>query len=150
LFLAGCSYEAPLDPNTQPLLGSISGEVVFGGATGTDPSAETELGPTYVLLYDAANPGPPAGTGTPITFAAVSPDAFSGTDVGIDAAPFTLTRVVPGQYLVNALVDMDGNFNPLVTALAGPTCGDWGGAHISDLVTQAQAPVTVSSGELTD
>jgi hypothetical protein len=142
LCAVACQYEAPLDPNAPALLGAMEGEIVFGGAG--------ELGPAYVILYDAANPGPPAGTGGPITFTAVAPDAFSGDDAGIDAAPFSLTRLDPGAYLVNGLVDVDGNFNPLVTALAGATCGDWVGAHLTDLVTQQQAPVTVSAGEQTD
>lgn len=142
LLAAACTYEAPLDPYAEDLLGAMSGDVLFAGAG--------ELGPAYVILYDAANPGPPAGIGAPVTFAAVSPDAFSGEDVGLDAAPFAFTRLAPSAYLVNGLVDVDGNFNPLFPTLAGATCGDWVGAHLGDLVNQQPAPVTVSTGELTD
>lgn len=142
LLTASCAYEAPLDPNAVELLGAMSGEILFAG--------DGELGPAYVILYDASNPGPPAGTGGPATFAAVAPEAFSGEEVGLDAAPFSLTRLPPKDYLVNGLIDVDGNFNPLYTALAGATCGDWVGAHLADLVTQQQAPVRVREGELTD
>lgn len=142
LLLASCAYEAPLDDNAVELLGAMSGQVVFGG--------DGELGPAYVLLYDVNNPGPPEGTGEPVTFAAISPDAFSGEDMGLDAAAFALTRLPAGSYYANGLLDVDGNFNPLYSALAGATCGDWVGSHLTDLVYQQPAPVQVEAGELTD
>jgi hypothetical protein len=142
LCLAACVYEAPVDNDGEPILGALSGTVVYGG-TG-------EPGNTYVTLFSANNPGPPVGTGRPLTFAAVPADTFTQVDAGLVSAEFALTRLPAGSYLLNALMDQDGDFSPLTPALGGATCGDWGGAHLDDLVNQNQAPVEVSEGRLSD
>jgi hypothetical protein len=140
LWLGACAYEAPVDNDGEPILGAISGTVVYGGAG--------EPGNTYVTLFSAENPGPPAGTGRPLTFAAVAGSDFTQVDAGLVSADFALTQLASGSYLLGALMDQDGDFSPLTPALAGATCGDWGGAHLDDLVNQNQAPVEVSDGRL--
>ncbi|MEZ4234595.1 MAG: hypothetical protein R3F59_00200 [Myxococcota bacterium] len=46
------------------------------------------------------------------------------------------------MWLFNALVDVDGDFNPFSKRACsrGATCGDWGGTHLADL---AGTPATV-------
>ncbi|MBX2797511.1 MAG: hypothetical protein KTR31_07585 [Myxococcales bacterium] len=130
LLMASCEYEAPINDNplsAPPLLNSIEGSVVF---TGGD---DTPLGPTYINAYDANNPGPPAGTGAPVTFSSVPAGAYSGIDAGLRTADYGLSQMPNGEYIVNALMDVDGNFNPFVSVLAGATCGDWVGTYLDDL-----------------
>lgn len=69
-------------------------------------------GNVLVFLYDAANPPPPAGKGSPLAFALVpeaevfgaSPDANSN---GPFTGHFVFSRIKPGHYLVTGLVDHD-------------------------------------------
>lgn len=140
--LSGCAYEAPLDPGAAPIANAISGDVVFAGLG--------PVGPTYVTVFSAANPGPPIGTGAPLTFVAVPGGAYTGGQAGLQTAPYALTRIPDGAYLLTALMDLDGDFNPFASALAGATCGDWVGAHLQDLVLQQPAPVEVSGGKVLD
>jgi hypothetical protein len=153
LLLAACDYQAPINPFADPVGAVLSGTVV--NATG-------QSGNVIVLAYDATNPGPPYGTGRPVTFTTVGADAFT-TDAasGMKAAPFSLTDLplslaagtpaLPERsFLVTALLDVDGNFNPVIGPLAGATCGDWIGAYLTDLVTLAPAAVKVEAGGLVD
>jgi hypothetical protein len=145
LSLLACAWEAPLNDNplsAPPLLNAIEGTVVFGGVG--------DLGPTFVTVYAADNPGPPAGTGAPLTFGAVAPDAFTGEGAGVQSAPYQITQLPDGAYLLNSLVDVDHNFSPFSDILSGATCGDWAGTHVTDLVTLASAPVEVQGGEAKD
>lgn len=138
LLLAACSYEAPVVDT--PVGNGITGSVLFSG-----PDAPAV---TYVTLFRADDPGPPAGTGSPITFTTVRATAFTGRDQGMESAPFAFTDVPDGEYYVSALMDVDGDFNPFGSAVAGATCGDAVGAHLGDLVTQEPVPVTVRRGQL--
>lgn len=134
-----CDYTPPLDPGAPAVLNGIAGTVVLGADVPTDD--------VLVLLYDAADPPPPAGLGRPFTFATVPASAFTGDGVGMQGAPFTLTEVPDGTWLVTAVMDVDDDFFPLLDSNAGPTCGDWRGAHLADLATLDVAPVTVAGGE---
>lgn len=144
LFLCAvaCAYTAPLDPDA-PAAGSVlAGEVVVTGV---------EIpGDVIVLAYDATNPPPPAGTGAPLTFTTVAASSFTRPGAGIAAAPYTLTSLPPGDYLLQALMDLDGDFNPFVDVAAGATCGDVAGAHVTDLATAEPAVVTLPASTRLD
>ena len=137
-FLFACDGEVPLDPNAAPRGGGISGTVVLVG--GGAPAA------TFVTVDRADDPGPPAGPGSPVTFASVPASAFSAAGVSMPSAPFALTGLPPGDYLLAALVDRDSDFSPFGAGLAGATCGDGVGAHVTDLVSLTPAAVTVHDG----
>lgn len=137
----GCAWEAPVVDDAELVQNVIAGTVVLN-------ASEVE-GPVIVLLYAADDPPPPEGTGRPVTLAAVSPEAFSGS-AGVLSAPFTITDVPDGTWLVTAVYDADQDFHPLVTATAGATCGDMLGAYLSDLGTGALGAVTVGGGQLMD
>ncbi|MEQ1503276.1 MAG: hypothetical protein ABMB14_13650 [Myxococcota bacterium] len=140
--IAGCAYDAPVQPPAGGILNAVHGEVVFAGVG--DPST------TFVTLFAADDPGPPAGTGSPVTFSTVGASAFTGPAAGLQSAPWSSTHLPGGSYLVTALMDVDHDFNPFTSVLAGATCGDWGGAHVGDLVTATPAPVTLRGGRLVD
>lgn len=147
LLLSACTWTPPLDPDAEPVWNALAGEVVVTGAP--------DVAPTAVLLFDAADPPPPAGTGAPVDFSTVPPDAFTGDvadgfGAGVQSAPWALTEVADGSYLVTAILDADANFQPLFSVTAGATCGDWVGAHLADLSTGALSPVSVSGGRLLD
>lgn len=145
--LLSCAWDAPVvpptDDNGDPVaVGNvISGEIVASGVA--DPAT------TLVLLFDAADPGPPEGTGSPLTFTTTPASAFTSGH-GTPSAGFALTDVPDGQYTLSGLMDVDGNFHPLLTALAGATCGDVVGRHLDDLSSTAAGVVTVGGGELVD
>lgn len=140
--LAGCVPDVPIDPDAPDVANALSGTVAVNGA-------ET-LGPVLILLYDPADPPPPTGTGAPLTFATVPAEAFTGASAGMQSAPWSLTGVADGTWLVTALMDVDGDFQPFLGSNSGATCGDWLGAHVGDLNTGDVAPITVSGGLLVD
>lgn len=141
LTLAGCAWEAPVVDDGEAATNVITGTVVV--------NASAVSGPALVLLYDAADPPPPNGTGRPINLASVPVEDFSGGS-GVLSAPFALTGVPDGTWLVTALVDQDADFHPLIDATAGSTCGDMLGAYLSDITTGALGAVTVSGGQLVE
>ena len=141
LLLAACGYEAPLleDPSPENV---IAGEVVVSGVeTASD---------VMLLLFDAADPGPPAGTGSPLTFTTVPAEAFTGAGVGLQGAPYSFTGLPDGRYLVQGLMDVDGDFNPFEGTTAGSTCGDVVGGHLVSTADLSLAPVTVEDGQLVE
>lgn len=142
LILASCVTELPEETGVTELSSVIAGEVIFAGAAVS--------GPVAVLITNADNPPPPDGTGPPYDFTMVQQDAFTGSGAGIQGAPYAITGVPDGSWIVNALMDADGDFQPVLNATAGATCGDWVGTHLADLVTLDSAPVTVSDGQLMD
>ena len=134
LTMLGCGWEAPVIGDGEAATNVITGNVVV--------NAPEVSGPALVLLYDAFDPPPPEGTGRPINLASVAEDAFSGGD-GVLSAPFALTGVPAGTWLVTALLDQDQDFHPLIDATAGSTCGDMLGAYLSDITTGTLGSVTV-------
>jgi hypothetical protein len=104
---------------------------------------------TIVLAFDAENPPPPAGLGSALGMATVSAEDWSSAAQGLPSASYALTGLEDGSWILSALMDMDGNFNPFSDALAGATCGDIAGLHIADLETMETAPVTIAGGTTT-
>lgn len=142
LALGGCVPDPTLDPEAPDVLNAFRGTVAVNGAD--------TLGTVLILLYDPADPPPPTGTGSPLTFATVPADAFTGAAAGMQSAPWSLTGVPDGTWLVTALMDVDGDFQPFLGSNSGATCGDWLGAHVGDLNDGNVAPITVSGGLLVD
>lgn len=143
-----CDYEAPINDQYQNS-NTISGTIVASGVT--------EPGLVFVFVFDAKNPPPPVGTGSPVTFSAVPSSAFTGDQAGVQSAPYAIpylpdTTEATGfeaGFLVTALMDTDHNFNPFADALGGSTCTDWLGEH-RDQDAARPAQVFVEGGELKD
>lgn len=142
LLLAACEYQAPLDPDAEDVSNALSGSVLVEGvATPSD---------VYIFVFAADDPPPPLGTGSPVNFSAVPSATFTGAGAGLQSAPWTISQVPDGDWLVTALMDVDGDFQPLLTSNAGQTCGDYVGAHIGSLSEGDVQAVTVEGGELRD
>jgi len=137
LALVGCKYDAPVAGN--PVLNVIAGSVVWG--EGTPPYT------TIVSAFSVENPPPPNGFGKPVVADAIGAEQFSQA-AGIESGAFWLTHLPDDEYLVTALMDVDGNFNPFVGTLAGATCGDWVGLHTTDLTSGIPSVVAVSGGQI--
>ncbi|MCO4743435.1 MAG: hypothetical protein KC912_01515 [Proteobacteria bacterium] len=146
LAMVGCDYEAPRSEEFGEEIPEnvLSGEVVLA------ISIEQELGPVILLVADANNPSPPEGTGSPITLTTISPDEFSVGTNGLLSAPFTVTGIPDGEWLITGFMDIDRDFTPLFGPFGGATCEDVLGAHISDLTTQEIVPITVGGGDRVD
>lgn len=138
LMLVGCEYEAPVDG--PPVNNVISGTVLFGG--------EAPPSNAVVTAWNAANPPPPAGTASsPVIADTVGAQQFTGDSAGIQAGEYFFTGLPDGAYIITAILDVDGDFNPFAGVLTGATCGDWLGVHSTDLGSGIPAPVTVAGGE---
>jgi len=139
--LAACAYQPPIDEMASAPNG-VSGKILYDG----------DVEPSYVVVYltDASNPMPPYGTGRPITFSSVSSHDFVGELGSVQSADFTFTNVPDGTYVVTALMDMDKNFHPQASGLAGSTCMDVVGGIPGDLAGTTLGSVTVSGGVQAD
>ncbi|MBN8233544.1 hypothetical protein JYK02_39090 [Corallococcus macrosporus] len=103
-------------------------------------------GNAIVFLYDAANPPPPAGSGRPLAFTVVTAAELFGASLGDNTpgpftAPFSLSLVDPGRYLLRGFIDADtcrnvpqpchvSDFNPWYGVTSEPNAGDVGGGAV--------------------
>lgn len=108
-----------------------------GGLRGTVRVQTETPGDVFVVVFDASDPPPPAGTGGPLGLASVPMAAFDGPGA-MRSAPFEIRGLPDGAYLVSALLDADGDFSAIVDLLAQPSAGDFLGG--------AAAPVAVQGG----
>ena len=140
LLLLSCKYDAYLDPDAPLPLNVVTGTVVVAGLS--------EGADTIVLVFHADDPPPPTGTGSPFTFSAIPASAYTESEEadGLISAPFYVSSLPDGDYLVTALVDVDGDFHPLLDAMAGATCGDVLGAYVEDPITGAYATIHAAGG----
>ncbi|HEY6912198.1 MAG TPA: hypothetical protein VI356_22655 [Myxococcales bacterium] len=117
--------------------GSIAGDVVWKGDT------TTVSGNIVVQAYldDPFNPPPPVGAAQPVRVQAIPAAAVQKTTDGFKAA-YKLSGLAPGNYIVQALDDVDRNFSPL-KILQTPTRGDLVGAVLAPGSTQP-ASIAVS------
>ncbi|NOK38037.1 hypothetical protein D7W79_39415 [Corallococcus exercitus] len=117
-------------------------------------------GNAIVFLYDAANPPPPAGSGRPLAFTVVTAAELFGASLGDHStgpftAPFSLSLVEPGRYLLRGFIDSDtcrsvpqpchvSDFNPWYGVTSEPNAGDVGGGAV-DPATSATRILEVTT-----
>ncbi|RKG69486.1 hypothetical protein D7V80_08505 [Corallococcus sp. CA054B] len=103
-------------------------------------------GNAIVFIYDAANPPPPAGSGRPLAFTVVTAAELFGASLGDSStgpftAPFSLSLVEPGRYILRGFIDADtcrnipqpchvSDFNPWYGVTSEPNAGDVGGGAV--------------------
>lgn len=115
----------------------IEGEVVV---------TSVARGNVVVLLFDAARPPPPAGTGRPVSFTVVPQAGLFGSARPGEGGPFTaryaFSLVPPGRYLLRAFIDANGDFIPWYGVTGEVNLGDVGGAAV-DALTRAPREVVI-------
>ncbi|MBJ6759640.1 hypothetical protein JGU66_02620 [Myxococcaceae bacterium JPH2] len=117
-------------------------------------------GNAIVFIYDADRPPPPVGTGRPKAFTVIPAVELFGQALGDPSAtgpftaPFTLSLVYPGRYLLRGFIDADtcrtgaqpchsSDFIPWYGVTGEPNMGDVGGAAV-DLATGASRILEVT------
>ena len=114
---------------------------------GTVVVTSTSRGRVIVLLYDAARPPPPTGTGRPLAFTVVPREALfahaAEGDSGPFTAPYAFSLVPAGRYLLRGFVDVNEDFIPWFGVTADANAGDVGGAAV-DALTRATREIVVS------
>lgn len=155
LLLTSCDYQPdtlPVDSDDYPQQVTLSGHVIL--ASGHDAP-----GTPHVVLYDAARPPPPAGLGSPLNLAIAGEwGALESADTGLPgqgvaSAAWSMTGVSSGTYLLSALVDNDGDFNPfpgISDYAGGATCGDQLGAYLYTSADSSPLPFTVQAPDRID
>lgn len=136
--LAACSYVAEVDTALE----SAPAVSLSGTVTTTDATAPA--GPAVVLRYAAEEPPPPDGFGSPVDIS-TAPAASWSSAGGISSAPWSMTGVSSGTWLLTALVDEDSNFDPLYDITAGVSCGDRTGAYVDSATASDPLAVTVEA-----
>lgn len=120
---------SPIDLRPAPAAGA-------GQITGVLEAFTEPPGSTYVFAYAVDDPPPPVGAGRPVAVTQVQ--GFANEAAGLQSASYVLTGLSDGDYLVQALRDVDRNFSGLVDLLAV--------ASASDRVGSLSSPVAVRAG----
>ncbi|RKH32054.1 hypothetical protein D7Y13_28250 [Corallococcus praedator] len=103
-------------------------------------------GNAVVFLYHADTPPPPQGSGRPLAFTIIPAEELFGPALGDNApgpftAPFALSLVQPGRYVLRGFIDADtcrfvpqpchvSDFNPWYGVTSEPNAGDVGGGSV--------------------
>jgi hypothetical protein len=159
--ILACAYQPPLAPSDDyPETVSLSGQVVLtsGSADGLetfdtgDSTIERRVG--HVVIYAADDLPPPSGFGSPLDLATLPSSAWSvGSGSGLEgvvSAEWSISGLPTGRYVVSALIDNDGDFNPfpqLSDFAGGATCGDQLGAYLVDAESGTPLPLDVQAPE---
>ncbi len=138
--------------------GVIRGTVTYAGPVPCTQAGHV-VGNLILLVFDRRNPPPPAGIAqTPVNFAVVTGDVLfaslprvatparscplPGAAPTLASAPFTISPLAAGSYLVQAFYDTTGNFLPTFKIRNLPERGDVGGGYLdaSDAAKHAGDP----------
>jgi uncharacterized protein (DUF2141 family) len=137
-FVASQAQTVTFQPLTTLAGGSISGQVILQG----NPNIKS--GNIIVQAYanDPNNPPPPVGAAQPVRVQVIQAAQVMATANGF-TANYQINGLPPGNYLVEALDDVDGNFSGL-DILRTPTKADLIGAVLD--ATLRPLSITVGAG----
>jgi hypothetical protein len=154
LGVVACTTEIPADTAGDPASREIPASGVIRGSvlyTGPHPCSQNGhiVGSAVMLVFDRRNPPPPMGLATTaVNFVAVTGDLlFPGeprwggsdlycplkhgiTDTVTVTAPFAISPLVAGSYILESFFDYTGNFLPTFKFRNLPEMGDVGGGNI--------------------
>jgi uncharacterized protein (DUF2141 family) len=140
-FVASQSQTVTFAPLASLPGGSISGQVILQG----NPSIKSGNLIVQAYLNDPNNPPPPVGPASPVRVQVLQASQVTATASGF-TAPYQITGLPAGNYIVQALDDVDGNFAPL-DLLQTPTKADLTGAVIDQ--TLRPLSIAVDTGAVT-
>ena len=148
--VGSCAYEPPLRGKddrwrNDQIANTLKGSVKLYGPT----AEEMTMARGMVLLFDADSPGPPEGTSGPVDFAVIDEFEWKGTPELGFSAEYAFTDVADGEYLVDVILDTDGDFGPTLFTLGGATCGDWQGYHEGVFQTATTVTTSTDTGTMT-
>jgi hypothetical protein len=152
--LVACTTDIPTDTAGDPTSreippgGVIRGSVLYNGPHPCSKNGHI-VGSALVLVFDRRNPPPPNGLATTaVNFVAVTgdllfpneprwggPNLYCPLDKGITddvtvSAPFAISPLVAGSYVLESFYDYTGNFLPTFKFRNLPEMGDVGGGVI--------------------
>jgi hypothetical protein len=151
--VVGCG-DVPVDATGGfPVAGVLEGSVTYSGPPPCSQGGHV-VGNAVILVFDARNPPPPRGLGnTAANFGVIAGDALfadlpvtAGADkvcppadsATVEAtAPFVISPLDAGSYVVEAFFDTTGDFFPTLKPRNLPEATDIGGGFID--VTEAAA-----------
>ena len=160
--ILACAYQPPLSPSDDyPETVTLSGQVVLTSGSASDLETfdtgglELERRVGHVVLYDAEDLPPPSGFGSPLDLATIPSKAWSAGSggQGVVSAPWSISGLPSGSYVVSALIDNDGDFSPfpqLSDFAGGATCGDQVGAYVVDAASGAPLPLDLEAPDHVD
>jgi hypothetical protein len=162
ILLAGCqSVAIDNSGGGVPPAGVIRGTVNYIGPPPCTQNGHV-VGNAIILVFDARNPPPPAGLGTtaanfgvvpgdtlfkdwPVTLGAnrVCPDpSYPPMTV---SAPYAISPMDPGGYVIQAFFDYTGNFFATFKFRQLPEAGDIGGGYIDLIDAQKLVPNPIAT-----
>jgi hypothetical protein len=143
------------DQRQFPARAAIRGTLVYQGPRPCTRAGKV-VGAALVLVYPKSNPPPPAGTADrPVNFTVVSGEdlfaaepRYSGEDpscpderdVVSASAPYAISPLDAGEYVVSAFYERSGKFLPSFSTHNQPEQGDVLGGYIDVARARAGAP----------
>lgn len=156
-YAAGACQSVPLDDARRdnrafPARGAMRGSIRYEGPRPCSRLGHV-VGSVVIFVFQRGNPPPPTGFGLrPVNFTVVPGDElfvdeprFSGPELSCPAetevvsvsAPFALSPLEGGSYIVQAFYNRSGNFLPSFGVRNQPEAGDVAGGYI-DVAFAAQ------------
>lgn len=139
LFAAACS-----DAEDDEGLAPDATSVIAGDAVVSVPLPEAHPVVLFLVMVRGAD-GIPLAEPVNVDVTVVPASQLSQGGGGVRTGPYAFGLVSPAVYVVQGIVDVDENFNPLVPTLATPTAPDLLGGY-ADVVSGELIPIAIEPG----
>jgi hypothetical protein len=118
--------------------------VIAGDAVISVPLPEAHPVVLFLVMV-AADDGIPLAEPLNVDVTVIPTPQLSQGGDGVRTGPYAFGLVSPAVYIVQGIVDVDENFNPLVPTLATPTAPDLLGGY-ADVLTGELIPIVIEPG----
>lgn len=134
------------DPDVDRGLAPDDTAVIAGDAVIAIPIEDPH--PVVLFLVMVADgSGSPIAAPPTVNLTVIPESDLAEGGNGVRTGPFEFGLVSPAVYVVQGIVDMDDNFNPLVPELATPTAPDLRGGY-ADVVTGELITIPVGPNDV--
>jgi len=146
LALAGVFAAACGDVEIDQGLAPDATSVVAGDAVISVPLPEAHPVVLFLVMVTTAD-GVPLSPPVNVDVTVVPTSQLSQGGDGVRTGPYAFGLVSPAVYVVQGIVDVDENFNPLVPTLATPTAPDLLGGY-ADVQSGELIPIVIEPGDV--
>jgi hypothetical protein len=140
VFAAACG-----DPENDHGLAPDATSVIAGDAVISVPLPEAHPVVLFLVMVAAADGIPVSPVNVDVTVVPTSQLSQGGD--GVRTGPYAFGLVSPAVYVVQGIVDVDENFNPLVPTLAAPTAPDLLGGY-ADVQSGELIPIVIEPDDV--
>ncbi len=141
LFAAACG-----DAENDNGLAPDATSVIAGDAVISVPLPDAHPVVLFLVMVAGAD-GIPLSAPVNVNVTVIPTSQLSQGGAGVRTGPYAFGLVSPAVYIVQGIVDVDENFNPLDPALAAPTAADLLGGY-ADVLSGELIPIAIDPGDV--